>query len=488
MLAATIATACALLPLALGAPESERITSLPGLEGDLPFKMYSGYLPVGKTSGNPGMIHYWFIEARENPSSSPVVYWTNGGPGGSGIAAGLLTEMGAVHVQYEDDEDASSKLKVVENPYGWNNVANTLYVSQPKGVGYSYCLDKSKTCNNNDESAAQDAYDAMNSFYEKFPEYKKNDLYLTAESYGGIYIPTMLNEMDTRGGFPNLKGAAIGDGCWGSKVGMCAFQTAKSMQITTEFRSGHAMIPQTLYQEAQEACDNYSSDSAVQSKACEEVTNKMDSAVGNFDIYNIYDTCGNDQAQTQTTHREQLEAHFGKNGQVSIEADHKSKPHHNVGGALNDYPCGMGGAASEWLSDSNVAKALHVKTTGQNSFNYTWGPAQYSGDLRPLYKKLAQKYSILIYSGDTDACVPFWGTEEWTRELGFPVSKQWQPWHSEHMDRPGKQRAGYVIEYEAGKNHPFWFATVQGAGHMVPTYKPHFALQLLKNFIEKKFD
>ena len=54
--------------------------------------MYSGCLPVGKTSGTPGHIHCWFIEAETDPANSPVVYWTNGGPGGSGINAGLLSE------------------------------------------------------------------------------------------------------------------------------------------------------------------------------------------------------------------------------------------------------------------------------------------------------------------------------------------------------------------------------------------------------------
>ena len=29
-----------------------------------------------------------------------------------------------------------------------------------------------------------------------------------------------------------------------------------------------------------------------------------------------------------------------------------------------------------------------------------------SGDLRPLYAKLIPKYRMLIYSGDTDGCVP----------------------------------------------------------------------------------
>ena len=47
------------------------------------------------------------------------------------------------------------------------------------------------------------------------PEYKQNDFFLTAESYGGIYI---LREIMNRGGVDTLKGAAIGDGCWGTKI------------------------------------------------------------------------------------------------------------------------------------------------------------------------------------------------------------------------------------------------------------------------------
>jgi hypothetical protein len=51
---------------------------------------------------------------------------------------------------------------------------------------------------------------------------------------------------------------------------------------------------------------------------------------------------------------------------------------------------------------------------------------------------------MLIYSGDTDACVPYWGTEEWTRELGYPVRRGWRQWHAQHLSRPGLQRAGCV--------------------------------------------
>ena len=130
----------------------------------------------------------------------------------------------------------------------------------------------------------------------------------------------------------------------------------------------------------------------------------------------------------------------------------KSKKEHDssntdLSGALNDYACGGGNAAGKWLGQDDVAAALHVKT-GTKGMKYNWGPYKVSGDLRPLYKELAQKYRMLIYSGDVDACVPYWGTEEWTRELGFKVKTDWHPWMAEHLNRPGMLRAGYAIEYE----------------------------------------
>lgn len=40
-----------------------------------------------------------------------------------------------------------------------------------------------------DYSASQDAIIGLNAWYEKFSEYKKNDLFISGESYGGIYVP-----------------------------------------------------------------------------------------------------------------------------------------------------------------------------------------------------------------------------------------------------------------------------------------------------------
>ena len=480
----------AIVSLASAAIPDDKITTLPGWRGAIP-SMYSGYLPTGKTSGTPGFIHYWFIESQNDPKNDPVVYWTNGGPGGSGIAAGLLMEQGRVHLSDASYQKNSSELRLFDNPFAWSKVASVVYVSQPKGVGFSYCdIPSDQDCINNDLTSAQDFYDFIINFFDAFDEYKENDFYLTAESYGGIYIPMFMDQIDKKGGV-NLKGAAIGDGCWGTQVGTCAFQTGKSQEIAVEFAQGHGMYDQVLYGEIKKACGNFS-DEAVKNAECEKLLAEMNKKMGTFDIYNIYDTCGQDSTMSYFDMKEKMSAQIVEVTDETSSAKHpqlttkKSKKEHDssntdLSGALNDYACGGGNAAGKWLGQDDVAAALHVKT-GTKGMKYNWGPYKVSGDLRPLYKELAQKYRMLIYSGDVDACVPYWGTEEWTRELGFKVKTDWHPWMAEHLNRPGMLRAGYAIEYDTPAQ--FQFITVQGAGHLVPTFKPHFALTMITKFLK----
>ena len=88
---------------------------------------------------------------------------------------------------------------------------------------------------------------------------------------------------------------------------------------------------------------------------------------------------------------------------------------------------------------------------------------------------------LLIYSGDTDGCIPKFGTETWVRELGYAERTPWHPWRSPLKEGGEPRRAGYAIAYETPTN--FSLVTVQGAGHMVPTFKPRFALTMLTKFL-----
>jgi carboxypeptidase C (cathepsin A) len=92
-----------------------------------------------------------------------------------------------------------------------------VYLEQPKGVGFSYCVGKKAVgCVNTDESTAIDGHEFLVNFFKSYPEYSALDFYITGESYAGTYIPMLMDEIDKNGDVPNFKGAMIGNGCWGS--------------------------------------------------------------------------------------------------------------------------------------------------------------------------------------------------------------------------------------------------------------------------------
>lgn len=80
-------------------------------------------------------------------------------------------------------------------------MANVIYLEQPKGVGFSYCVDAEAECHNTDESTAEDAYEGLVHFFEKkFPEWKEKDFYITGESYAGTCVACLKLRSDSNRG------------------------------------------------------------------------------------------------------------------------------------------------------------------------------------------------------------------------------------------------------------------------------------------------
>jgi serine carboxypeptidase-like clade 2 len=84
----------------------------------------------------------------------------------------------------DDDEDHFDY-----NPYSWNNFSNTLFIEAPAGVGYSYCSNSEECVFDDDNSAVDNLDILLHWMLEKFPEYNQHDLYISGESYAGIYVP-----------------------------------------------------------------------------------------------------------------------------------------------------------------------------------------------------------------------------------------------------------------------------------------------------------
>lgn len=108
-----------------------------------------------------------------------------GGPGASSIGDGAFTENGPFRVKADG--------KTLEHDkYSWNQFANMLYIESPINVGFSYnSTHLPEVDMYNDEATVDAKYNALLSFFKKYPHLKNNPFYITGESYGGVYIPLL---------------------------------------------------------------------------------------------------------------------------------------------------------------------------------------------------------------------------------------------------------------------------------------------------------
>lgn len=158
------------------AAATDEIDSLPGAP-KLLSKHYSGFLSISVSKS----IHYYYVESERNPVSDSIVFWTNGGPGCSGLL-GLFVELGP----WRPQSDGS----LVRNPHSWTSLASIVFLEQPAGVGFSTTTNP-KELETNDYNAARDNVATIREFFKRHPERANNKMYLASESYGGHYVPQL---------------------------------------------------------------------------------------------------------------------------------------------------------------------------------------------------------------------------------------------------------------------------------------------------------
>ena len=153
-------------------------------------------------------------------------------------------------------------------------------------------------------------------------------------------------------------------------------------------------------------------------------------------------------------------------------------PYPNTAG---EYACGQENAAAAWLNVPAVQKALHVKLVGKSSFSFStrlqYNFTAYSL-LHAYNSTLINELRIMQFSGDADPCVPYVGTERWIESLNMRVNASWRPWTAPST----MPVSGYVTTYDT-PGGGFTFATMRGAGHMVPRYKPKEARYMISRWL-----
>lgn len=462
---------------------ADQISNLPGTEQlTITFNQFSGYLDIPGGNGNSKHMHYWFVESMKDPANDPLTFWTNGGPGCSGLI-GFMTEQGA----FKPNADGTLSL----NDYAWNKVSNMVFIESPAGVGFSYSDDRNVDYKTGDTQTAIDNYNLIQAFLVRFPQYSNNSLYITSESYGGHYIPTLAKQivtMNDAGNNPhlNFKGLAVGNPYIDPYSGTGA-------EFDTYW--GHQLISKLTYDSYTATCVNGNPNSAQ----CLAAVVEIESAVSNLNPYALdYPICVTGTTQQKSGRAQQI---WFKN---AVHADKSAKDKALLGIPSTEAydPC-LDNYANTYLNRVEVKRALHVLES------ITWGECSNSVSYNstdstvvstaPIFKFLIDGgygLNILVYSGDDDAVCATIGTQAWIWNLGYSVSgKSWNTYLY------NQQTAGFLTKWSKTK---LGFLTIHGAGHegmlyisvilfcsyvdfLVPTYKPDVALDMFTRYLNGEF-
>jgi carboxypeptidase C (cathepsin A) len=435
---------------------NDQIINMPGLNYDLNFNQFSGYLQL---KSNPSKnIHYWLVESENNPETAPLVFWTNGGPGCSGLI-GFMTEQGP----FRPDENGN----IQPNKWAWNKNANMVFLEQPVGVGFSYS-ENSADYKIDDEQASIDNLETILSFLDRFPEYAKVPLYLTSESYGGHYIPTWADKIvqynKQNNNQLNFRGFAVGNP-------YVDYYSGVGAQMQTYW--DHQLLPQNSWSKYESAgCTDPIG--FLNNSVCSTYSLDFMKKIGNLNPYALdYPIC------TSTQQMQMLNYMYTAYAGLQLEQS-SNRLTNNLSNDMPYEPCEDAWSAN-YLNNKDVKKAIHVKDIEWEECSRTtkYSLADKMKSTIHIYRKLIDdkeaNLNILIYSGDDDAVCGTKYTNQWVYGLDYLVTSNWKVWSV------NGQVAGYETQFKGPNN--FRLATVHGAGHEVPTYKPEQAYVLFESFI-----
>ncbi|KAI0601492.1 Alpha/Beta hydrolase protein [Biscogniauxia sp. FL1348] len=427
------------------------VHSLPGApEGDL-VKMHAGHIEV--TPEHHGNLFFWHFQNQHIANRQRTVIWLNGGPGCSS-EDGAMMEIGPYRLKDENTLEY--------NNGSWHEFANLLFVDNPVGTGYSY-VDTNNYVHELDEMASQFII-FLEKWFNLFPEYEHDDIYIAGESYAGQHIPYVAKAILDRNKQPqtkvpwSLKGLMIGNGWVAPNEQYEAYLTFAYEKGIVQKGSDIAGRLESQYRECRKELATLAANK-VDDVACEAVLQDMlrltqtKNSKGESECVNMYDV------------------------------------------RLKDtYPsCGMNwppdlAYVTPYLRKKEVTEALHVspnKNTGWTECNGAVGNAFSVKNSMPsveLLPDLLKETNVLLFSGAEDMICNHLGTEafignmQWNGGKGFEISPgNWAP------------RRDWTFEGEAAG---FWqearnltYVLFYNASHMVPFDYPRRSRDMLDRFM-----
>ncbi|TFK38771.1 serine carboxypeptidase [Crucibulum laeve] len=410
-------------------------------------KSYTGYIDIEARH-----LFFYFFESRNDPDKDDVIFWTNGGPGCSS-SLGLFMELGPCRI----NDGNGTKF----HPESWNSNANIFFIDQPIGVGFSYA-EYGETVGTT-EDAAKDVAAFVSIFFEHFSKFKGRPFHMAGESYGGRYVPVFAAEVYDQnsrlveaGIEPiNLASVMIGNG-------ITDFYTMTASYFDM------ACTPASVAPILDIA-------SCVRMKQAVGRCQKWmkSNCVDQFDSMNCNAAVGFCENE--------IIVPFFQSGMNPYDISKECEG--DIGDTLC-YPVTK--HISAFLDRPKIRVQLGVDPSVKGNFsscNSDVGAAFVANmdEFKPTYHYIAalleRNVDVLIYVGNQDWICNWVGNEAWTLELEWSGQEEFGSQDLREWTVDGK-RAG--LTRSAGG---LTFATVEGAGHMVPYDKPKESLALVNRWL-----
>jgi carboxypeptidase C (cathepsin A) len=370
---------------------------------------------------------------------------------------------------------ATNVSSLIENRWSWSKAANVIYLEAPAGVGFSYSKVKSDLITGDNQTAADNLIALELFFKDKFPEYATNPFYVSGESYGGVYVPTLSLKIYQSGKLPQMRGYLVGNG---------VFDEEESIDTHVPFAYGHGFLSTASYNEIMKTCKgNYKNPTPE----CKTLLKEIDDNMVDVNGYDAYRTCYHPDVSVQQTaahpYRIGSMTEMTRTSMMGMAQNLHVLSSLKKVTAGESVPCINSVLGTKFLNKESVRTALHVEQS-PNQWQVCGG-VEYKDDgvyksLISVHKKMLAKYQprVLVYNGDVDPGCNYLWAEASVQKFGLNVSKEWHPWV--YGDRiVGEQLGGFMTEYTPNVS----FVTVHGAGHMSPQWRPEAVFHMLSSFL-----
>ncbi|XP_042007051.1 serine carboxypeptidase-like 18 [Salvia splendens] len=419
------------------------VDTLPGYDGALPFKLETGYIGVGEN--DEVQLFYYFIESQNYPNRDPLLLWLTGGPGCSAFS-GLVYEIGPLAFDFENFDGSLPSL--VLNPYSWTKVASIIFLDYPVGTGFSYS-NTTTSYSSSDTISTQHNYTFLRKWLLAHPEFIKNRLYVTGDSYGGKIAPMLALEIakgNEAGREPimSLKGYIVGNAV-----------TDENEDINERIPYAHrmALISDKQFERARINCNGVYVNPDPNNIECLSALYSINQCTELIYGAQILEpTCEEYSKPKQSGSTRFLPS------LLDDPVDFLSLSSRNEQTCRDDNYV----TSYVWANDETVREALHIREGMVPYWKRCNWSMIYEKDTESVveyHQNLSDRgFQALVYSGDHDLSVPYMATLKWIRQLNLSVYDEWRAWTVDG------QVAGYTELYKSKMKEAYlMFATVKGA-------------------------